>query len=269
MHHFLQEAMLAARAAAEIILDHHQRHATGQIDKKGAADFVTQADRAAEEAIMDHLGQQFPDHRFLAEESARDRTGGWRWIIDPIDGTTNFIHGYPMFAVSIALEHDGQIHLGVVYDPLRDEMFSAQTGRGAWLNDEAIQVSTVSDPLTALVATGFPFRNRDKIDLYLAGFKQVFLRVAGLRRAGSAALDLVHVACGRLDGFFELGLAPWDVAAGTLIIREAGGRITDVSGDPDQVYSGNVVGGNPIIHQVLLEALQPAWPLEKLPAGTP
>ncbi|MBU0513168.1 MAG: inositol monophosphatase [Proteobacteria bacterium] len=268
MHHFLQEAMTAARTAAEIILDHYHRHATGQIDKKGAADFVTQADRAAEEAIMDHLGRKFPDHRFLAEESARDRTGGRRWIIDPLDGTTNFIHGYPMFAVSIALENDGQLLLGVVYDPLRDEMFAAQSGRGAWLNDQPIQVSAVSDPLTALVATGFPFRNRDKIDLYLAGFKRVFLRVGGLRRAGSAALDLVHVACGRLDGFFELGLAPWDVAAGTLIIGEAGGKITDVGGDPDKVYSGNVVGGNPIIHEVLLEALQPAWPSDKLPTGT-
>jgi len=268
MHHFLQEAMTAARSAGEIILDHHHRHATGQIDQKGAADFVTQADRAAEQAIMDHLSQQFPDHRFLAEESARDRIGGFRWIIDPLDGTTNFIHGYPMFAVSIALEQDGQIRLGVVYDPLRDEMFTAQTGRGAWLNDQPIQVSAVSDPLNALVATGFSFRIRDIIDFYLAGFKRVFLNVGGLRRAGSAALDLVHVACGRLDGFFELGLAPWDVAAGTLIIREAGGQITDVAGDADNVLSGNVLGGNPIIYEVLREALQPVWPPDQLPSGS-
>jgi len=265
MHHFLQEAMTAAKMAAEIILLHHQRHSTGQIDAKGAADFVTQVDREAEAAIIGHLTKTFPDHRFLAEESARDSSGRYRWIIDPLDGTTNFIHAYPMFAVSIALEKDGQLVLGVVYDPLRDEMFTAQAGGGAWLNDQPIQVSAVSDPLRALVATGFSFRIRDRIDLYLTGFKNVFLRVGGLRRAGSAALDLVHVACGRLDGFFEIGLAPWDVAAGTIIIQEAGGRITDVAGNPDNVLSGNLVGGNPVIHQVLLETLGPAWPYEKLP----
>jgi myo-inositol-1(or 4)-monophosphatase len=265
MQNYLREAMTAARLAAQIILDHHHNHTLGRVDNKGAADFVTQVDRQAETAIIRHLSEKFPDHHFLAEESARDRAGRYRWIVDPLDGTTNFMHGYPMFSVSIALEKDGQTALGVVLDPLRDEMFSAQAGGGAWLNDQPIRVSDVTDPLRALVATGFPFRNRDKLDLYLAGFKDVFLRVGGLRRAGSAALDLVHVACGRLDGFFELGLAPWDVAAGALIITEAGGRITDVSGNFRAVFSGNVVGGNPAIHQVLLEALGPAWPQDQLP----
>jgi myo-inositol-1(or 4)-monophosphatase len=267
MQNYLQEAMTAARLAGQIILDHHHQHTLGRVEAKGAADFVTQVDREAETAIVGHLSKKFPDHRFLAEESARDKPGRYRWIIDPLDGTTNFIHGYPMFSVSIALEKDSQLALGVVYDPLRDEMFSAQAGGGAWLNDDPIRVSDVTDPLRALVATGFPFRNRDRIDLYLAGFKNVFLTVGGARRAGSAALDLVHVACGRLDGFFELGLAPWDVAAGTLIIREAGGKMTDVAGDSGAVYSGNVVGGNPSIHQILLESLGPVWPQDQLPRG--
>ena len=257
---FARDARHAARLAGDIILEYHQDRAHGLVvDNKGAADYVTEVDRRAEEAIKDYLSAKNSDHRFLAEESSRDRSGGFRWIIDPLDGTTNFIHAYPMFAVSIALELDGDLILGLILDVLRDETFLATKGGGAFCNDKPIRVSPLTDPKRALVATGFPFRGRDKIDMYLAGFKAVFLEVSGIRRAGSAALDLAHLACGRLDGFFELGLSPWDVAAGALLIREAGGLITDLEGHDEGVYGGDIIGGNPAVHTMILGTLQEIW----------
>ena len=255
MENFLSVASQAARSAGALIREHWRQ--VKQVHYKSAINLVTTIDRRAEETIVGLLLKNFPGHSVLAEEeTALGGSGsGYRWIIDPLDGTTNFVHSYPMFCVSIGLEHQGEIVLGVVYDPLREEEFTAVKGQGARLNNEPIQTSKVAELGKALLATGFPYDHRENPDFYLRYFRAFMVRAQGIRRAGAAALDLCYVACGRIDGFWELKLHPWDTAAGSLIVREAGGTITDFSGDPFSVYGAETLASNGLIHAEMLAAL--------------
>jgi myo-inositol-1(or 4)-monophosphatase len=254
---FLNIAIKAARLAGEIILGNLGKLSKDDIGLKQASDFVTSVDKESEAAIIRTIKESFPDHRFLAEESVREaETEGYRWIIDPLDGTTNFIHSYPVFCVSIALQYRKEIITGVIYDPLRNELFYSERGRGAFLNGQSLRVSAVHETKNSLITTGFPFKKKDIIDMYLKLFKNILFRVSDLRRAGAAALDLASVASGRCEAFFEIGLSPWDVAAGSLIVHEAGGVITDFSGGCDYLSTGNVVAGNPAIHKEILKEVR-------------
>ncbi|HEY2988968.1 MAG TPA: inositol monophosphatase family protein, partial [Candidatus Binatia bacterium] len=223
---FLSVAWRAARLAGGLIGENWQR--AKEVHYKSTINLVTATDRQAEAKIVDLLLKNFPDHSILAEEETAivSPDSAYRWIIDPLDGTTNFAHSYPQFAVSIALEHEGEVVLGVVYDPLREEGFSAIKGEGALLNGESIKTSEIAELDKSLLATGFPYDHRENVDFYLNFFRAFMKRSQGIRRAGAAALDLCYLACGRLDGFWELKLNPWDTAAGILIVREAGGTVT-------------------------------------------
>jgi len=255
---YLGTAVRAARRAGGHVLQNLGRLSHRDVGLKQASDFVTRVDREAEDIIVNEIKSAHPGHRVLSEELHRGEgsPGGMRWIVDPLDGTTNYIHGYPMFSVSIALESDGEIVLGAVLDPLRDELFTAELGRGAFLNGSRIGVSDFASLSECLITTGFPFRQKHLLDDYLQAFKRIFLRVSGIRRAGSAALDLAHLASGRCDGFFELGLSPWDVAAGSLLVTEAGGLITDFGGGGGYLGTGNVVAGTPPVHPELLREIR-------------
>jgi myo-inositol-1(or 4)-monophosphatase len=263
----LLECALAAAGEAVAV---HQRHA-GRVDatawtEKGTADFVTHVDREAEAGIVKRIRDAFPDHAILAEEDAtagQDSSWvapaaakGWTWIVDPLDGTTNFLHGYPMYGVSIAASCDGRLEVGVVQNSVTGEVWQATRGGGAWRNGERILVSAVRDPRRALIGTGFPFKALHMLPAYLRQFDRVIRHTAGVRRAGSAALDLCHVASGYFDGFWEVSLQPWDIAAGALIVREAGGIITTMEGSEDVVATGSVLAGNPAIHDVLAALLR-------------
>ena len=257
MHPMLNIAVRAARRAGSII----NRAALGgsplEVKSKRANDYVTQVDRAAEEAIIEVVHKAYPDHAFLAEESGA--TGGaaeCRWIIDPLDGTTNFIHGFPQYCVSIAVEQRGALAHAVIYDPVKNELFTASKGRGAFLNDRRIRVSRCAKLNEALVGTGFPFKELGRVDVYLAQLRSVMEKTSGIRRAGAAALDLAYVACGRLDAFWELGLSPWDMAAGTLLIQEAGGLVGDLQGEQTFMESGDIIAATPKLFPPLLEALR-------------
>lgn len=246
----------AAHAAGTLIRENWQR--PKEIAYKGAIDLVTSVDRDAERCIVNILRQNFSDHSILAEEET-DVTGShdsYRWIIDPLDGTTNFAHGYPQFCVSIGLEHQQDMLLGVVYDPIRRECFSAIRGQGAKLDGQAIHVSATAELDQALLATGFPYDQRETADFYLTYFKAFMTRSQGIRRAGSAALDLCYVACGRLDGFWELKLRPWDTAAGSLIVKESGGRISNFSGNDFAIRSNETMASNGAIHTAMLEVME-------------
>ena len=237
-------------------MDNLGRLSGRDIEHKQAADFVTRVDREAEEAIIRIIREDRPGHSFLAEESIHDvASTGYRWIIDPLDGTTNFIHGFPVFSVSIALQYQRDVILAVVFDPMRDELFTAMKGRGAFLNGREIRVSATSLG-QGLIATGFPFRDKKMTGPYLKLFRNLFDRISDFRRAGSAALDLSYLAAGRCDGFFEIGLSPWDVAAGSLLIREAGGIVTDFGGGQRYIETGNIVAGTPMTHAGILEEVQ-------------
>lgn len=254
---YLAIAEEAARKAGIYIREHLGNLSSADIAAKQPSDYVTVIDKASERLIIEMLQRAFPDHRFLAEESRQDETmEGYRWIIDPLDGTTNFIHTVPTFAVSLALQHEGTIIAGVIFDPMREELFAAAYRQGAFLNGRSISVSNRTSLADSLIATGFPFKRRDLIDPYLAAFRRVFMRVSDLRRPGAAALDLAGVACGRFDGFFEIGLKPWDAAAGGLLIREAGGVITDFGGGDAWLESGNIVAGSPAVHAALISEVQ-------------
>jgi myo-inositol-1(or 4)-monophosphatase len=245
---FLAVAWEAANAAGELIRENWQRPKT--IDYKGAIDLVTSVDRETERKIVDVIRGHFPDHSILAEEETdvQGEDNEYRWIIDPLDGTTNFAHGYPQVAISIALEREGQIILGLVYDPLRRECFRAVKGQGATLNEDPIRTSAVDELDKALLATGFPYDRREKADFYLAFFKAFLTRCQGIRRSGSAALDLCYVACGRIDGFWELKLKPWDIAAGALIVTEAGGSLSDFAGREFSIWGNETLASNNLIH---------------------
>jgi myo-inositol-1(or 4)-monophosphatase len=250
---FYDTAVKAAKRAGQYILKNLGKISKEDINLKQKADFVTRVDKESESIIINTIKECFPHHSFLTEESIKDEdTENYRWIVDPLDGTTNYIHQYPVFSVSIALEYKKEIILGVIFNPLRDELFTAEKGKGAFLNKNPINVSKVISLKDSLITTGFPFRRKKFIDIYLKLFKNVFHKVSDLRRAGSAALDLAYLACGRCEGFFEIGLSPWDIAAGDIIIKEAGGVVTDFGGGLDYLSTGNIIAGNPAVHEKLL-----------------
>jgi myo-inositol-1(or 4)-monophosphatase len=255
----LNTAVKAARRAGSIIT-----RASFDLDKltvrsKQHNDFVSEVDHAAEAAILAILKETYPQHAILAEESGATAgsMGEYVWIIDPLDGTTNFLHGLQQYCVSIALAHKGVLMHGVVYDPNRNELFTASRGAGAFLNDRRIRVSKAIQLKAALIGTGFPFREIGQIDRYLVMFRDVARQVAGIRRPGAAALDLAYVACGRYDGFWEMGLSQWDMAAGALLIKEAGGLVTDFSGGDNFLEAGEIVAGTPKVFAQLLQTIAP------------
>jgi myo-inositol-1(or 4)-monophosphatase len=258
MHPILNIAVKAARRAGNII-----NRATRNLDivsfkEKAANDFVSEVDREAEQAIIRTLHEAYPDHSILAEESgASGRVSDYQWIIDPLDGTTNFLHGFPQYSVAIALLHKGVITQAVVFDPGRNDLFTATRGRGAHLNDQRMRVSRRAQLKSGLIGTGLPFRQHDHLDAYLRMLRDVMVKSGGVRRAGSAALDLAYVAAGRLDGFWELGLSPWDIAAGSLLITESGGLIGDLEGNQTHMEIGHVVAGNPRVFGELLQVIGP------------
>lgn len=260
MHPMLTIAVKAARRAGGIINRASMNLDRLTVARKAHSDFVSEVDGAAEEAIIKTLLDAYPDHSILAEESGRSgdaNKSDYQWIIDPLDGTTNFLHGFPKYGVSIALLHRGVLSQAVVYDPVSDELFTASRGSGAFLNDHRIRVSKRVQLGESLIGTGFPFRDFTHIEAYLAMFKDIIPRTAGIRRPGSAALDLAYVAAGRYDGFWETGLAPWDIAAGCLLILEAGGMVSDLEGNGHYLKSGQVVAGNPKIFVQLLQVIAP------------
>ncbi len=259
MHPMLTTAVKAARRAGQVInrasLDIDQL----KVSTKQQADFVTEVDKLAENAIIEILRDTYPQHSILAEESGSSgpEQAEFQWIIDPLDGTTNFIHGFPQYAVSIALAQRGVLSHAVVYDTTRNELFTASKGAGAFLNEKRIRVSKRAKLDESLIGTGFPYRSFRHIDAYLAIFRELAQKTAGMRRPGAASLDLAYVAAGRLDGFWEFGLSPWDMAAGALLITEAGGLVGDLQGEPGYLASGNFVGGNPKVFAQLLQLIDP------------
>jgi myo-inositol-1(or 4)-monophosphatase len=258
MHPMLTIAVRAARRAGSIINRASLDSGGLQVKSKRANDFVTEVDRAAETAIIAAIHAAYPEHAILGEESGAAGPEGaeYRWIIDPLDGTTNFIHGFPQYCISIGVEHRGSLAHGVVYDPSRNELFTASKGRGAFLNDRRIRVSKCLKLGDALIGTGFPFKEMGRADLYLKQLRAMMEKSSGVRRAGAAALDLAYVACGRLDGFWELGLSPWDMAAGALLILEAGGLVGDLDGEQGYLEKGDVCAASPKVFTGLLQALK-------------
>jgi myo-inositol-1(or 4)-monophosphatase len=260
MQPLLNIGMRAARRAGDLIVKSLSRLDSLKIDSKGRNDFVSEIDRQSEADIIATIHRSYPQHAILAEESGRSGTDDHVWIIDPLDGTTNFLHGFPVFCVSIAVEHRGRLQHAVVYDPMRQEFFTASRGEGAQLEGRKIRVSAQRGLEGSLIGTGMPFRaGVDYVDDYLAMLKVVMSTAAGVRRPGAAALDLAYVAAGRLDGFWEFGLKPWDTAAGTLLIQEAGGRVGTLAG-AEYALGPNIVAGNPKVYEALLEALGPLTP---------
>jgi myo-inositol-1(or 4)-monophosphatase len=257
MHPMINIAVRAARSAGNILLRYFDRVDTLNIQSKGMNDFVSEVDRAAEQAIIEVLRKAYPSHSILAEETGAQEGNEFQWIIDPLDGTTNYLHGFPQFSISIALKHRGVLDQAVVFDPLKDEMFTASKGSGALLNDRRVRVTDRKGLNGALLGTGFPFRDQTHLDAYLGMLKALIKDTAGIRRPGSAALDLAYVAAGRLDGFWELGLSEWDTAAGALLVREAGGTVTDVSGGDRYLESGNIVAGGLKLHRAMLGEIKP------------
>lgn len=252
----LSVATEAARTAGAVLLKYKN---TGfRIEHKNPINLVTDADHAAEQAVIDHIRAHFPTHRILAEERGAEAHphSRYRWIIDPLDGTTNFAHGFPVYAVSIGVEYDGRGVVGVVYDPNRDELFMAQAGSGAYLNGQPIAVSLTDELDRALLVTGFAYDIRDSPNNNLNHFCRFAVKVQGLRRTGSAALDLCYVAAGRFDGFWEVKLSPWDMAAGVVILREAGGTVTDFGGKSHSIYQPELVASNGHIHEAMLDVLR-------------
>ena len=252
----LNFAIQTARDAGHVLADRLGRAL--QVSNKGDIDLVTEADLASEKLIIERIKSYYPRHAILAEESGdTDVIPGqseWKWIIDPLDGTTNFAHTYPCFCVSIGLERNGVIELGVIYDPMRDELFAAERGQGATLNDRRIRVSTVDDLNAAMLCTGFPYNVRERPD-FARHFANFTMAAQAVRRDGSASLDLAYLACGRFDGFWEEGLRPWDIAAGVLLIEEAGGLVTDFRGGPIDLYKPEVLATNGLIHDAMRRVL--------------
>ena len=257
MHPMLNTAVKAARRAGTIINRASQNLDILDVTEKAANDYVSDVDRQAEQAIIRMLLDAYPAHSILAEESGAAGKSEFQWIIDPLDGTTNFLHGFPQYAVSIALAHKGVLSQAVIYDPVRNDLFTASRGRGAYLNDKRLRISKRIKLQKSLIGTGFPYREFAHIDTYLAMFRDLTQKTSGLRRAGAATLDLAYVAAGRLDGFWEFGLSAWDMAAGSLLITEAGGLVGDLEGNGGYLESGNIVAGNPKIFSQLIQALAP------------
>ncbi|WP_298439817.1 inositol-1-monophosphatase [uncultured Ferrimonas sp.] len=259
MHPMLNIAIRAARNAGNVITRAYEDFDKVEAEQKGLNDFVTNVDRDAERAIIAAIRKAYPEHTIIGEESGTDvgTDNDFQWIIDPLDGTTNFLKRIPHFSVSVALQVKGRVEVGVVYDPINNELFSACRGQGAQLNSQRIRVASHRDIKGTLLGTGFPFKARQHADTYMTIFADLFADVADMRRAGSAALDLAYVACGRLDGFFEIGLKPWDFAAGELLVREAGGIVTDFAGGHNHGTSGNIVAGCPKVTAGLVNKMRP------------
>jgi len=260
MHPTLTIAVKAARRAGNFINRSARDLDLLTVTAKGPKDFVSEVDRTAEAAIVDTLLEAYPDHGILAEEGTAKGANADAenvWIIDPLDGTTNFLHGFPQYCVSIALQHRGQITQAVIYDPTRNDLFTATRGRGAFMNERRIRVSKRDHLRDSLIGTGFPFRDGAHVDTYIRMFKVMTEQTAGLRRPGSAALDLAYVAAGFYDGFWEIGLNAWDVAAGSLLIQEAGGLIGDLAGDGNFLHGGEVIAANPKVFSQMVTALSP------------
>jgi len=259
MHPTLNIAVKAARRAGQIINRASLDVGQLKIGVKQQSDFVTEVDKAAEATIIETLREAYPKHAILAEETGHSgqEDSEYQWIIDPLDGTTNFIHGFPQYAVSIAMAYKGVLTHAVVFDPSRNELFTASKGAGAFLNDKRIRVSKRAKLDESLIGTGFPYRMFEHVDPYTEIFKEMTRRTAGVRRPGAASLDLSYVACGRLDGFWEFGLSPWDMAAGALLISEAGGLVSDLAGEPNYLTTGNIVCGTPKIFAQILQVIAP------------
>jgi myo-inositol-1(or 4)-monophosphatase len=253
----LNIAIRAAHHAGDFIVRKINKLPDLKVEVKALNDYVSEVDRQAEALIIEDLLKSFPGHGILAEESGViEGKEDYRWIIDPLDGTTNYLHGFPHYAVSIACEHKGRLAHGVIYDPYKQELFAASRGAGATLNNRRIRVTPLKTTQGALLATGFPFKHPERLDPFLKVFSAFFSTASDVRRAGSAALDLAYVAAGRLDGYWESGLNAWDIAAGALIVREAGGLVTDFSGEANSLDNGEVVAGNPRIIGDMLRTLE-------------
>lgn len=254
---YLEIAEKAALQAGVVLKEHFGKVSPSMISEKAKNDFVTDVDKKSETIIKNLIRSHFNDHDILAEESAPEKhSSPFRWIIDPLDGTLNYIHGLPSFAISIALEIEGELAVGLIYEPLRDIVYAAMKDKGAFKNGRRMLVSGNGVLSSSLIATGFPFRIKDVIDTYLTAFRGLFMRSTGIRRCGSACLDLAYTADGVFGGFFEIGLSPWDVAAGALIVKEAGGVITDFTGGNLFLKSGNVIAGSGSVHAEMLEIIQ-------------
>ena len=258
MHPLLNTAIKAARRAGSIINRASLDRGALEIRAKGRNDFVTQVDRASEEAVIDIIHKAYPDHAILGEESGQlnDAKAEYRWIIDPLDGTTNFIHGFPQYCISIAVQHRGVTAHGVVYDPTRNELFTASRGAGAFLDDRRVRVTRCAQLKESLVGTGFPFKEVARLTIYMRQLRTIMSNASGVRRAGAAALDLAYVACGRLDAFWEMGLSSWDMAAGALMIQEAGGLVGDLQGEDGFLDKGEIAAATPKVFPQLLAALK-------------
>lgn len=257
MQSILKVAIKAAHLAGDVIQLAAKNLDQLTISKKTHADYVSEVDKDAEHIIIQTIHDAYPTHAILAEESGAQGGSEYLWIIDPLDGTTNFLHGYYQYSVSIALQHNGIIIHGVVYDPIKNELFTATKGHGAFLNDKLIHVSKCTELANSVIATGFPYSKLDHLDAYMSILRDMIRKTAGLRRPGSAALDLAYTAAGRFDGFFETGLKSWDIAAGCLLITEAGGLVGDLQGNNSYLSSGHICGGNPTVFAHLLQVIAP------------
>ena len=258
MHPMLNIAIRAARNAGKVIVKGYENLESVEVEEKSLNDYVSNVDKESELAIIGTLRKSYPDHSIIAEESGIDegKDKDHQWIIDPLDGTTNFIHGIPHFSVSIALKIKGRTEIGIVFDPIRNELFSAVRGQSLQINGYRTRTNTVPKLPGTLLATGFPFKQKHLTDTYLNIFKAFFADVADMRRSGSPALDLAYVAAGRMDGFWEFGLKPWDIAAGELILKESGAMMTDFEGGNDHMQSGNVVAANPKLLKEMLTVIR-------------
>ncbi len=250
-------AVRAARQAGSVLMRYYDQADSLKVAQKSRNDFVSEVDKAAEEAIISTIRQSYPDHAILAEETGSHDGNDFQWVIDPLDGTTNYLHGLPQFSISIALKHRGILESAVVYDPLKNELFTADKGNGAFLNDRRIRVKNHKSLEGALIGTGIPFRDQRFIENYLGMLKDMVKDTAGIRRPGSAALDFAWLAAGRIDGFWELGLSQWDFAAGVLLVKEAGGTVTDLNGGEKYFETGNVIAANVKLHQQMAQLIKP------------
>ena len=258
LNRVLEDAVQAAKLAGEILMENFGKMSSGDIENKSEFDFVTRVDKAAEERIISFLNQRYPGFSVHAEESGRNKeVSPYQWLIDPLDGTKNYIHRFPVFCVSIALKRQGEILAGVIFAPLFGELFTAVRGGGAFLNGRPIHVSETAELARSMIATGFPHAAKQYLDTYLETFRAVFLNVSAVRRAGSAALDLAYTACGRFEAFWEFKLNPWDVGAGILLVQEAGGVVTDLTGGNRHLETGDVLAGSPEVHSRLMEIVGP------------
>jgi len=255
MHPFINIAIQSARKASRIMLQSFDRLDDLHITEKSKNDFVTDIDKQSEQVIIETIRKSYPNHGILAEESEAQEGDQYTWIIDPLDGTTNYIHGMPHFCISIAVKDQKEMIAGVIFDPIKNELFMAAKGEGAQLDNRKIRVSSCKKMDGALLCTGFPFRNKECMPAYFKTLENIFSEAGDIRRTGSAALDLAYVAAGRFDGFWEMTLKPWDMAAGSLLILEAGGFISDFKGEKNFLENGNVIAGNPKIYEALLNAV--------------